>query len=108
MVGLPGRGQLAAGPETRRAITALSAWSRSSGTAPPVGERPAQRVGSEVRRRVGQEVVGRVGGKVDGPLLDGAVRQHHDQQGEARGEPDELHRTDRWPTRGEGPTTTAA
>ena len=38
-------------------------------------------------------VVG-VGGEVDGALLDGPVGQDHHQQGQARREPDELHRAD--------------
>ncbi len=44
---------------------------------------------------LGEQVVGGVGGQVDGALLHRPVRQDDDQEGEARREPDELHRPDR-------------
>ena len=61
---------------------------------PGLGERAPDQVGGEQRAGAGQRVLGGLGLEVDGPLLDGAVGEHHDQQRVQRREADELDRAD--------------
>src|SRR3984957_6034771 len=71
--------------ESKAMCAAVTSW--STATDPLDG--PAQERG-EKRAGSGQHLLRRLGLEVDGPLLDGAVGEHHDQKRVLRREADEL------------------
>ena len=94
VVGLTGGTELAQGGDgtgddgVERRVARLGHGAR-------VRQRAAPRAGVDMTGGVGEQFVGSVGRQVDGALLHGPVRQHDDQEREARREPHQLHRPDR-------------